>query len=84
MSGLRKMVWIDTATIAAAVAPLPFVNFWLFSILLVLVGLPVGARAAVANEPSTKKCVLIISGTLVLLLCCIYLIMFYSLNKYGS
>jgi hypothetical protein len=77
------MAWIDGLTIIAAVAPMPFVNLGLVSIFLIIVGLPLGARAAVSNEPSGKRRFLIISGTFVLLLGCIYLVMSIWLNKYG-
>jgi hypothetical protein len=78
------MAWIDGLTIIAAVAPMPFVNLGPLAIFLILIGLPLGARAGISNEPSRKKSFLIISGTLVLLLGCIYLVMFIWLNKYGS
>jgi hypothetical protein len=78
------MAWIDGLTIAAAVGPMPFVNLGLISIFLIVVGLPLGARAAVCNEPSRKRRFLIISGTFALLLACIYVVTFIWLNKYGA
>ena len=78
------MALIDAVTIIAAVAPLPFVNLGLVSIFLIVVGLPLGARAGVSHEPTKKTRALIISGTFVLLLACVYLIMFIWFNKYGS
>jgi hypothetical protein len=76
VSGIRKMMLIDAATLLVAAASLPFVKFWLISVIFIIVGLPFGARAAVANEPIKKKRVLIISGTALLAFSCIYLIMY--------
>jgi hypothetical protein len=48
-----------------------------------MIGLALGARANLSNEPNRKTRVLIVSGTLVRLLSYVYLIMFLSPEQVG-
>ena len=77
------MVCVDVTTIAVAAILLPFNNLWLLSVPLILIGLPLGARPAVAEARGGVQA-LLIGVTFALIFGSIYGVFFYGLNTYGS
>ncbi len=88
MSWLARILWIDLAAVivAAGVVLLRHVSdqpCWIIGIAVLVVGFAFGAHAGIVASPRSRR-VGIILASVVAWFVCVYALMVYYLNTFGS
>jgi len=87
--GLIRLLCFDVSSVVIAAALLPL-GFWrhqpwfVFSVIVLVIGFALGARAAIVQTPGLAPRVAIILSSVCVWLLCVYFVMIYWLHTFGS
>ena len=89
LRGLIRLLCFDASSIVVAAALLPL-GFWrhqpwfVFSVIVLVIGFALGAHAAIVQTQRLAPCVVIILSSVCVWLLCVYFVMIFWLNTFGS